>query len=127
MDTLLNIFYQSHAGSWAFLILFFLVAYFLYRWGKPKASKIVYMIVRLFYIIMLASGIGMLVIYLNLSPSLGSFVSAYILYLVKGLLAIMLIGMMEVIMGRTKRKDTTGSFWIILIILIVTVVTLGFI
>ncbi|MCM2675393.1 DUF1516 family protein [Alkalicoccobacillus plakortidis] len=121
-----NMFYQSHAGSWAFLLLFFLAAYFLFRFGKPKASKIIYMIVRLFYIIMLVSGIGMLVFNLNASADIGNFVSGNISFLIKGLLAIMLIGIMEVIMGKTKRRETTGSLWIVFVVLMVAVVALGY-
>lgn len=109
-----NTFYQMHAGSWAIMILLFLVAYFLYRWGKPKGSKIVYMIVRLFYIIMVASGVAMLIQNAQLS------------YMIKAVLAIMMIGIMEVIMGKTKRKEQTGSFWVVFVILAVAVVTLGY-
>ncbi|TSB48156.1 DUF1516 family protein [Alkalicoccobacillus porphyridii] len=109
-----SIFYESHAGSWAILILLFLASYFLFRWGKQKASKIVYMIVRLFYIIMLVSGVGMLFNNMQLS------------FIIKGVLAIMLIGIMEVIMGRTKRKELTGSFWIVFAVLLAVVVALGY-
>ncbi|WYP25629.1 DUF1516 family protein [Alkalihalobacillus sp. FSL W8-0930] len=121
-----SMFYQSHAGSWAIMILLFLVAYFLFRWGKPKGSKIVYMIVRLLYVIMLASGIGLLVLRFNSYSNFGDFASANWSFLIKGVLAIMLIGIMEVIMGKTKRTEQTGSVWIVFIVLTAVVVALGY-
>ncbi|EGL13078.1 hypothetical protein HMPREF9413_5821, partial [Paenibacillus sp. HGF7] len=45
-DKLLNIFHQSHAGSWAFIVILFVVSAIFYR------QKITPMILRLFYLIM---------------------------------------------------------------------------
>jgi hypothetical protein len=114
-EKLINIFYQSHAGSWAILVLLFLIAFLLAKGGKAKGAKIVGMVLRLFYIIMLVSGAGMLFGY-----------GFPIMYIVKAVLAVLMIGMMEMIVGRTKRKESTGMFWIILIVLLALVVLMGY-
>lgn len=117
-QTLLNIFYQSHTGSWAITILLFVISYFLLKSGKNKASKIVHMILRLFYVIMIVSGIGTLIGY--------SFVAVYA---VKGIIALVLIYAMEMILVRTK-KGTLGqqamTYWILFIVTLIVVVLIGF-
>lgn len=113
-----NMLYQSHIGSWAILVLLFFVAYFLLKGGVHKGAKIVHMILRLFYIIMVVSGIGMLVNY-----------SFPAMYVVKGILAIVLIYAMEMLLVRTS-KGTIGSkapmYWILVIVTLVLVILLGY-
>lgn len=104
-----NMLYQSHAGSWAILILLFVASV------AFKRQKVTQMIARLFYLIMIGSGIGML-IQLNYP----------LMYVIKGILAILLIGMMEMIMGRTRKNQPTGTFWIIFVILLALVVCMGY-
>lgn len=115
---LLNIFYQSHIGSWAITVLLFLVSYFLLKGGISKGAKIVHMILRLFYVIMLVSGIGMLIGY--------GFPAVYV---VKGILAIVLIYAMEMLLVRTK-KGTLGSkapmYWSLFGVTLVLVILLGY-
>lgn len=118
VNRMYNALYQSHIGSWAILVILFFICYFLVKSGKAKGAKIVHMVLRLFYIIMLVTGIGMLV---NLGFPL--------MYIVKGALAFFLIYAMEMILVRTK-KGTLGSqatmYWAILIITLVLVVLLGY-
>lgn len=115
---LLNIFYQSHIGSWAILVLLFLVSYFLLKGGINKGAKIVHMILRLFYVIQIVSGIGLLIGY--------GFPAVYI---IKGILAIVLIYAMEMLLVRTQ-KGTIGSkapmYWGIFVVTLVLVVLMGF-
>lgn len=112
-DKLLNIFYQSHAGSWAFIIILFVVSAIFYR------QKITPMILRLFYLIMLVSGIGMLIGY-----------GFPVKYVVKGIIAIAVIGLMEMILGRMKRgqgkESSTKILFIVWAVLILIVVLLGY-
>ncbi|KMM36338.1 DUF1516 family protein [Guptibacillus hwajinpoensis] len=104
-----NILLQSHAGSWAILVLLLVVSYF-----APK-QKITPMIQRLFYLIMIISGVGMLVM-----------LGFPLLYVFKGILAIMLIGFMEVIVGRRKRSESTKKFWIGAIVLLLVILAIGY-
>ncbi|GIP38920.1 hypothetical protein J31TS4_22000 [Paenibacillus sp. J31TS4] len=112
-DSLFNIFYQSHAGSWAFIFLLFLLSVIFRR------QKVTGMILRLFYIIMVVSGVGMLI-------GLGF----PAMYVIKGILAIILIGLMEMILGRMKRGEAKGGpmpvFWVLLVVLAVVVPLMGF-
>ncbi|WP_028559540.1 DUF1516 family protein [Paenibacillus pinihumi] len=114
-EKLINIFYQSHSGSWAFLLILFVVAFLLAKGGKAKGAKIVGMVLRLFYIIMLVSGVGMLIGF-----------SFPLMFIIKGILAVILIGLMEMILGRTQRRENTGMFWILLVIIVAIVVLMGF-
>lgn len=114
--------FTTHSASWLIMILLFLVTYFLIRAQKGKISTILSMVLRLFYIIMLVSGIGMLI---NKFMELG-FIGSNFIFALKGILAVMLIGMMEAILGRTKRREQTAFTWIAFVILLVAVVLLGF-
>ncbi|GAA0328161.1 hypothetical protein GCM10008967_18300 [Bacillus carboniphilus] len=104
-----NIFYQSHAGSWAILIILFLISYF------ARKQKISVMLQRLFYIIMLVSGIGMV------------FIMGFpLLYVVKGFLAILLIGTMEMLTIRSRKGSPVGGIWAGFVILLAIVVLIGY-
>ncbi len=109
---------HAHLDSWWLLIVLFLITYFLLKAGKAKGAKILHMIVRLFYIVMLFSGVYLL--------SMWGFPLTHV---IKGILAIVLIYAMEMILVRTK-KGTLGSkapmYWGILIVSLVLVLLLAF-
>jgi hypothetical protein len=114
-----NAFYHPHAYFWIILVVLFFATYFLMRANKAKGAKITHMILRLFYVIMLGSGIGLLV-------SL-NFASSYIL---KGILAFSLVYFMESILVKTK-KDSFGNkpqvyYWIMCSVTLVLVVLMGY-
>ncbi|WP_026675505.1 DUF1516 family protein [Alkalihalobacterium bogoriense] len=90
-----NAIYQSHAGSWAITLLLFFIAYLLIVTNKDKAGKIVHMILRLFYVIMIVTG-GWLLFAWYLSE---------LTFIIKALLALALIYFMEVILTRAKKKN----------------------
>ncbi|HWO78290.1 MAG TPA: DUF1516 family protein [Bacillus sp. (in: firmicutes)] len=104
-----NIFYHSHAGSWAILIVLFLISYFV------RKQKISVMMQRLFYIIMLVTGIGMLVMR-----------NFELLFVVKGILAILLIGTMEMLTIRSRKGKTVAGIWVGFVVLLVLVVLIGY-
>ncbi len=109
---------HAHVDSWWLLIVLFLITYFLLRAGVNKGAKILHMIVRLFYIVMIFSGIYLLFMW--------GFPLTHVL---KGVLAIVLIYAMEMILVRTK-KGTLGSkapmYWGILVASLVIVLLLAF-
>ncbi|WP_347552686.1 DUF1516 family protein [Pseudalkalibacillus hwajinpoensis] len=104
-----NILLQSHAGSWAILVLLLVISYF-----APK-QKISLMIQRLFYLIMIITGVGML-----------SMLGFPLLYILKGILAIVLIGVMEMIVGRRKRSESTKILWVACIVLLLVIISIGY-
>ncbi|GAE31171.1 DUF1516 family protein [Alkalihalobacillus hemicellulosilyticus] len=117
-QTLINIFYESHRGSWTILIILFIVAFFLYKAQKNKGATVVHMITRLFYLIMLVSGIGTLIGY-----------QFPVVLIVKGILALVLIYVMEMILVRTKKNtlgDKAGVYWIALVVISLIVILMGF-
>ena len=96
-----TMFSHLHSSAWAITILLFLIAFFLLKGGKAKGGKIVHMILRLFYVIMIVSGVYLL-------SALWGFATIYI---VKGLLAIVLIGLMEMLLGKAKRGQLAKLIW----------------
>ncbi len=104
-----NIFYQSHAGSWAILIIFFLLSYFFHN------QKWLSIITRIFYLMMIVTGVGML--FLLKFP---------LVFIVKGLLAILLIGTMDMILMKKKKAQPHSIFWIVFVIILILVILLGF-
>ncbi|MDM5197230.1 DUF1516 family protein [Fictibacillus enclensis] len=103
-----NILLQSHSGSWAILVILFLITYF-------TRQKITLMLQRLFYLIMIVTGVGMLV---QLHFPLH--------YVLKGILAIVLIGVMEMMVARKRKGNPMAAMWIVLIILLALVLLLAY-
>ncbi len=50
---------HSHVTAWALALILFLVALFLHKSGKAKGFKIVQMILRVFYLLIIGTGIGL--------------------------------------------------------------------
>lgn len=108
-----------HLGAWiiAFILLFAVVL--LHKQGNARAAKIVQMILRLFYIVILISGIILLWGYFHGSKYL-------VVALIKSFMGIWLIGAMEMVSIRTAKEQATKSAWIQLIIAFVITLVLGF-
>lgn len=115
MDRMTDIAFASHQGSWAILVVLFIISFILYKVGKQKAGTIVQMILRLFFIIMLVSGVLMLIGY--------KFPLAFI---VKGVLAVLLIGFMEMALGKTKRKESATVALLLTVVALVIVALMGY-
>lgn len=94
-------FSHSHAGSWFFTILLFAISYMMLKKQNMKAQKITHMILRLFFVIMVVTGFGMLIGF-NFSLN----------FVIKGILAFILISLMEMILVRSKKGKETKPLWI---------------
>jgi hypothetical protein len=106
---LFNIFFHSHEGSWLFVVIAFLLS------AVFQGQKVTPILLRIFYLIMLVTGVGML-----------GMLGFPAVFIIKGILAIILIGIMEMILGRQRRKKPTLALWILFVILLVVVVLMGF-
>lgn len=110
---------HSHVSSWALAILLFLVAFYLLSKGKEKGGKIVHHILRLFYVLTLITGFYLLYLINFLQEAV-----------IKGVLAFILIVIMEMILVRTKkgtlRKNTSLSLWTGFIALLGIVLYIGY-
>ncbi len=102
--------YSIHASSWAILVITFFITYFIQK------RKVPHMILRLFYVVMLGTGIGML--------SMMQFPATYV---VKGLLAVILIAVMEIMLSRRKKQLTLNGFiWGALLAVLTLILLFGF-
>ncbi|MED1625153.1 DUF1516 family protein [Bacillus pseudomycoides] len=86
-------FLQIHAGSWAILIILFIMSYML------KKQEFTLWAQRAFYVLMLTSGVGMVVIK-----------GFPVISMIKGIFALILIMSMEILISR-RRKGETHSLW----------------
>ncbi|MGG1658515.1 YisL family protein [Brevibacillus sp. NRS-1366] len=107
---------EAHIGGWEVAFVLLIVGYILYRLGKAKAGKIVHMLLRLMIVIILVSGLWMLFQY---------HASDFYFY-VKGILAIITFGLMEMSLGRARRQDASLGFFIGALVVMVLVIMLGY-
>lgn len=91
--------YWIHSIVWFFLVIVFLLKYFINKINVPI------LLFRLLYMIMVVTGVGMI-----------SLINFPLKFVVKGLLAIGLIVMMELLL-RNQKKGISDS-WILLIFLL---------
>ncbi|WP_373895670.1 YisL family protein [Virgibacillus sp. CBA3643] len=108
-----------HVTSWVLAFILFAVAYILHKQGKAKGAKIVQMILRLDYLLILYSGGSLLMNYFGGSAMMGEAIF-------KGIAGIWAILAMEMILVKMSRREPTKSWWIQAIIAILITIALGF-
>lgn len=111
-----------HITSWVLGFILFIVAMMLYKQNNEKPAKIVHMILRLDYLLILYSGGGLLGNYLANSgmPILAEAIT-------KGIAGIWLIAAMEMILVKIKKGKPTKGLWIQFVIATIIVMVLGFV
>ncbi|WP_010529906.1 YisL family protein [Lentibacillus jeotgali] len=107
-----------HVTSWVLAFILFIVIVILNKSGKAKGAKILQMILRLDYLLILYSGGTLLAAYFN-GPQMGEAIF-------KGLAGIWAIFAMEMISMKSGREEPTKSWWIQLVIAILLTLILGF-
>lgn len=99
---------------WGAMVLLFILSLIL------RKQKITVMLLRLSYLLMLGTGIGMIV---NIFKASGF----QLFYLLKGLLAVGLIGMMEMVVTRVQKGVRVAPvLWIVLVLLLAVVPAMGY-
>lgn len=111
----MNILSHSHAGSWFFTVLLFVISFTMLRLEKRKAQKITHMILRLFFLIMLITGVGMIIA-----------LQFPLVYIVKGILAFVLIYLMELILTRGAKGKENKQYWLPFAVVLPLVLLIGF-
>ncbi|MDZ5470279.1 YisL family protein [Bacillus sp. 31A1R] len=106
---------HAHITTWVLALVLFFVALSLHKSGKAKGAKIVQMILRLFYLLIIATG----------ALLLHSIASISIEYVLKSLIGIWVIGSLEMVLVRTAKGKETKIAWIQLVISLVIVLYLG--
>ncbi|MBP2241124.1 hypothetical protein J2Z40_001686 [Cytobacillus eiseniae] len=107
---------HAHITSWLLALILFIVALGLHKSGKEKGFKIVKMILRLFYLLTIGTGIWIL-----------TSINIDMMYVIKSLVGIWVIGMFEMVLAGTAKGKKTAISWLLLIISLVIVLYLGFV
>lgn len=108
-----------HVGAWIITFILLFVVVFLYKQSNNRPAKIVHMILRLFYIFILVSGIQLLWMYFHGSDNL-------IIALIKSFAGLWLIGSMEMVSVRTSKGQSTKSSWVQVVIAFAITLILGY-
>lgn len=107
---------HAHITTWVIGLILFVVALALHNGGNKKGAKIVQMILRVFYLLILITGILLFAKHQSYSPAL---------YGLKFLGGVLVIAMMEMILVRLSKGKATGLFWAIFIISLIATFILG--
>ncbi|MFD2681283.1 YisL family protein [Bacillus seohaeanensis] len=107
---------HAHITTWVIALILFIVALGLHNAGKQKGMKVVQMILRLFYLLIILTGVLMFFKHQGIDPAL---------YGIKALVGIWVIAMFEMILVRMNKGKGTGIFWVQLIIAFIIVLYLG--
>jgi len=104
-----------HIFAWVVGIIFFLVAAVMANGSKGR--KISHMIARLFYVLIVISG---LLLFMKYGGNDGA------LYGIKFLLGIVTIGLMEMVLVRSSKGKKVSTFAILLFVFLIVTMFLGF-
>lgn len=107
---------HGHITAWALALILFVVALFLLKGGKAKGAKIVQMILRVLYLLIIATGVMMLTQVHNIDLQ----------YILKAVVGLWVIGLFEMILSRVANERKTSVFWIQFVIAFALVLYLGF-
>lgn len=108
-----------HITSWVLAIILLIVVLMLHKQGKAKAAKIVHMILRLDFLLILYSGGELFSMYFSGGNMLAE---AFI----KSLAGVWAIAAMELVCIRTLKDQPAKGPWIQLVIALIIALLLGF-
>ncbi|RSD29337.1 YisL family protein [Mesobacillus subterraneus] len=106
---------HAHMTAWFLALILFFVSLGLHKSGKEKGAKIVHMVLRLFYLLILLTGF-MLLFSININ----------MMYVLKAAVGLWVIAMLEMILIRTKKNEKASILWIQFIVALLLVLYLGF-
>ncbi|MEH7884485.1 YisL family protein [Bacillus sp. JJ1609] len=106
---------HAHMTAWFLALILFFVSIGLHKSGKEKGSKIVHMILRVVYLLILLTGF-MLLFSINIT----------IMYVLKAAVGLWVISMLEMISIRTKKNEKASILWIQFVVALLLVLYLGF-
>lgn len=104
-----------HITTWVIGIVLFLVAAFMNR--ESKGRKIVHMILRLFYILIIISGLALFIAHSSFDA---------MQYGLKFLFGLLTIGMMEMVLVRSKKQKPVTLFWVLFAVFLFVTMFFGF-
>ena len=104
-----------HITTWVIAVVLFLIAAFMQR--DSKGRKILHMVLRLFYILIIITGLTLFIEWSSSDP---------MLYGIKFLLGILTIGMMEMVLVRSKKQKPVTMFWALFAVFLFATMFIGF-
>lgn len=104
-----------HITTWVIGIVLFLAAAFMAN--ESKGRKIIHMILRLFYILIIITGLTLFIAHSSADA---------MLYGMKFLFGILTIGMMEMVLVRSKKQKPVTLFWALFAVFLFVTMFLGF-
>ncbi len=107
---------HAHITAWFLAIVLFFVAVSLQKSGKQKGAKIVHMVLRLFYILILLTGFMLLFSITTISG----------LYILKAAVGLWIIASLELILIKSAKQVKASAFWIQFVVAFLLVLYLGF-
>ncbi|RKL67879.1 hypothetical protein CR203_05070 [Salipaludibacillus neizhouensis] len=108
---------HTHIFTWVVALILFLVAVYLFKAGNAKASKIVHMSLRLFYVFIIITGA---ILFIEFSANNAA------LYGVKFIVGLLVIGFSEMVLVRMKKSKSITGVVIGLIVTLLITLYLGF-
>lgn len=106
---------HAHITTWFLALVLFLVALNLNKKGNEKGFKVLQMILRVMYLLILATG-GML---------LFSIAHISLLYILKAVVGLWIISLFELILMRAAKKQSASVLWVQFIVAFLLVLYLG--
>ncbi|HJE20535.1 MAG TPA: DUF1516 family protein [Aliicoccus persicus] len=116
---------HTHLASTAIVIILYAIVMYLYRSqkGANKTSTTIHMILRVFLVIMLFSGIS---IYVSAMDYISSLDNGHMEYGIKALLGLLTIGFVEMsLVSAKKQRKIVNIMMIIFIVILVATIVLG--
>ncbi|MGM0897762.1 MAG: YisL family protein [Bacillota bacterium] len=104
-----------HITVWVVGVVLFLVAAFMHR--DSKGRKIVHMITRLVYVLIIITGLTLFIEHSSFDA---------MLYGLKFLFGLLTIGMMEMVLVRGKKQKPVTLFWALFAVFLLVTLFLGF-
>lgn len=114
---------HAHVTTWFIALILFFVSYSMQKKGKEKPAKITKMTLRLFYILILATGGDLFGRY---ASALGSGIMSSPV-LLKSLFGLWVIFSMEFVLTRQSKGKQTGLYWAQFIIALSLVIFYGYV
>lgn len=111
---------HGHVTGWVLLVILFIVAGILAKKGNEKGTKVVQMIMRVLYLVVIATGVGLI---FSVDDNYQSLLAPLI---TKVVLAIVLMGLMEMTIPKMKRGENTTIFWVLSLIVFGVILYLGY-
>lgn len=108
---------HAHITTWVVALILFVVVLLLRKGGNQKGAKITQMILRIFYLLIIATGVLLFSKHQSYNPAL---------YGIKFLGGVIVIAMIEMILVRSAKERNTVVLWIVLIAALAITFFLGF-